>query len=103
MVRATLAVLVAFVRKTNHSPSRFTGNHELNTRLLSMAQGWGGKEQVGSLFSNCNQRQAGAHLLLGPRDIVSASECSDGTFVQGLELVACASADETHIQQVKHN
>lgn len=46
VVTATLLALVAFVRKTHSSSVRWHGYPELNARLLSLAQGWGGKEQV---------------------------------------------------------
>lgn len=46
MVTATLLALVAFVRKTHASSIRWAGFPELNARLLSLAQGWGGKEEV---------------------------------------------------------
>ncbi len=46
VVIATLHTLVAFVRKTHASSVRWHGWPDLNTRLLALSQGWGGKEQV---------------------------------------------------------
>ncbi|KAK9830284.1 hypothetical protein WJX72_010812 [[Myrmecia] bisecta] len=45
VVTATLQTLVAFVRKTHASSVRWHGLTELNSRLLCLAQGWGGKEE----------------------------------------------------------
>lgn len=46
VVTATLVTLVALVRKTHIASIRYPGSHEQNARLLALAQGWGGKEQV---------------------------------------------------------
>lgn len=46
VVTATLVTLVALVRKTHIASIRFPGSQEQNARLLALAQGWGGKEQV---------------------------------------------------------
>ena len=46
VVTATLQTLVAFVRKTHASSVRWHGWVALNDRLLALAQGWGGKEEV---------------------------------------------------------
>lgn len=46
VVVGALQALVAFLKKTYHSSIRWQGFRDLNTRLLAMAQGWGGKEEV---------------------------------------------------------
>ena len=48
VVIATLQTLVAFVRKTHASSVRWHGWPDLNSRLLALSQGWGGKEEVRS-------------------------------------------------------
>ncbi len=45
VVLATLQTLVSFVRKTPSSSVRWQGSPELNSRLLTLAQGWNGKEE----------------------------------------------------------
>ena len=46
VVRLALVALMAFVRKTHAASTRFHGHPDLNSRLLAMAQGWGGKEEA---------------------------------------------------------
>lgn len=46
VVTATLQAFVALVRKTHIASIRYPGGPEQNSRLLALAQGWGGKEQV---------------------------------------------------------
>ena len=46
VVTATLQAFVALVRKTHIASIRYPGGPEQNGRLLALAQGWGGKEQV---------------------------------------------------------
>jgi len=50
VVTATLQAFVALVRKTHIASIRYPGGPEQNARLLALAQGWGGKEQVTSGF-----------------------------------------------------
>ena len=47
VVSAALSALVAFVRKTHVTSIRWQGFPELNAKLLALAKGWGGREQVG--------------------------------------------------------
>ena len=51
MVTATLQAFVALVRKTHIASIRYPGGPEQNARLLALAQGWGGKEQVSAVFN----------------------------------------------------
>ena len=51
MVIATLQAFVALVRKTHIASIRYPGGPEQNARLLALAQGWGGKEQVSAVFN----------------------------------------------------
>ena len=51
MVTATLQAFVALVRKTHIASIRYPGGPEQNARLLALAQGWGGKEQVSAGFN----------------------------------------------------
>jgi hypothetical protein len=46
VVLSALKVLAAFARKTSASSIRWQGNATLNSRLLAIAHGWGGKEEV---------------------------------------------------------
>lgn len=50
VVTATLQAFVALVRKTHIASIRYPGGPEQNARLLALAQGWGGKEQVRAVF-----------------------------------------------------
>jgi hypothetical protein len=50
VVIATLQAFVALVRKTHIASIRYPGGPEQNARLLALAQGWGGKEQVSAVF-----------------------------------------------------
>lgn len=61
VVTATLQAFVALVRKTHIASIRYPGGPEQNARLLALAQGWGGKEQVTtfaqfSFFANKTSR-----------------------------------------------
>lgn len=49
VITATLHTLVQFVRKTHASSVRWHGWPDLNSRLLALSQGWGGKEEVWAL------------------------------------------------------
>lgn len=51
VVTATLQAFVALVRKTHIASIRYPGGPEQNARLLALAQGWGGKEQVSAMFN----------------------------------------------------
>ncbi len=51
VVTATLQAFVALVRKTHIASIRYPGGPEQNARLLALAQGWGGKEQVSAVFN----------------------------------------------------
>ena len=46
VVASALAALMALFRKSHSGSTRFAGETDLNKRLLAIAQGWGGKEQV---------------------------------------------------------
>ncbi len=46
VVLSALQTLVSFVRKTHSSSTRLQASAGINTRLLALCQGWGGKEQV---------------------------------------------------------
>ncbi len=50
VVLSALHALVAFVRKTHSSSTRLQASAGINTRLLALCQGWGGKEQVPNLL-----------------------------------------------------
>jgi hypothetical protein len=47
VVTAVLAALAAYLRKPHHSLLRWQAPGPLTVRLLIMARGWGGKEEVG--------------------------------------------------------
>jgi hypothetical protein len=51
VVTATLQAFVALVQKTHIASIRYPGGPEQNARLLALAQGWGGKEQVRAVFN----------------------------------------------------
>lgn len=53
VVTATLQAFVALVRKTHIASIRYPGGPEQNARLLALAQGWGGKEQVTCFQFGC--------------------------------------------------
>lgn len=50
VLMAALQTLTIFVRKTHSSGVRWHGDQVLNSRLLSMAQGWGGKQEVRTAY-----------------------------------------------------
>ena len=88
VVLAALSALVAFVRKTHVTSIRWQGFPELNAKLLALAKGWGGREQVGqascmhhSCASTALSKDAWAVLLSrqSPCNMpLLATACSDG-------------------------
>lgn len=46
VVSAALQTLVSFLKKTHHASIRWHGYREVNSRLMALCQGWGGKEEV---------------------------------------------------------
>ena len=46
VVQEVLKTLVSFVKKTHHATIRWHGNREINARLITLCQGWGGSEEV---------------------------------------------------------
>lgn len=47
VVAVALQALLSFLKKTHHAHIRWQGYKDLNARLNVLAQGWGGKEEVG--------------------------------------------------------
>lgn len=78
VVSAALSALVAFVRKTHVTSIRWQGFPELNAKLLALAKGWGGREQVGR--ASCLHHSIGGSLLrcmgcLAEQTVVAAYHC----------------------------
>ena len=86
VVSAALSALVAFVRKTHVTSIRWQGFPELNAKLLALAKGWGGREQVGRASCLLTalagvSMDAWAVLLSGQSPcnvLLLATACSDG-------------------------
>ncbi|KAG1677659.1 hypothetical protein FOA52_010442 [Chlamydomonas sp. UWO 241] len=45
LVTATLQALLSFLKKTHHASIRWHGYREVNSRLIALCLGWGGKEE----------------------------------------------------------
>lgn len=101
VVTATLQAFVALVRKTHIASIRYPGGPEQNSRLLALAQGWGGKEQVTPCChsSHPSERYDGS---LGQLRMVWYARCLLTAVwpLQGLGLVECAHDDESGIREV---
>lgn len=77
VVIATLQAFVALVRKTHIASIRYPGGPEQNARLLALAQGWGGKEQVSAVFN------AVEPVYSTPSDSVLTQQCNIPMFFTG--------------------
>lgn len=64
VVESALQTLGVFFKKTHHSASRLNAYPELNSRLVAMCKGWGGKEEVRSAWhaDRVPQRQLPLHV-----------------------------------------
>ena len=80
VVLATLATLVAFVRKTQSASVRWAGSPELNARLMALAQGWADGDEALDLVACATP---GEQQFPKASGAVAGADCTVG--------VSCAS------------